>query len=306
MTDFAEPRSGTITAGRRGLFKNQSFNPLGRRPWDTPGIGDGINELMVEAPIQQAAPPPRRGLFGSRKAAALGYPAPSIDGSPMVFDSVEPSEPDAPKRNTLKDIAALLGPALLGFNNPAAGLQAAEMIGRGKRDEAERQRLQREKQQQWQREDDWKYLERDWQVEDRDAKAKTPQYFMSGRDRVMFDPSTGNSETVYDGIDDFDNYAQSLGLEPGTDEYETAVTDYVLRGHGPTALGYDKALDDYKTGNRQRVRGTPTYRDKNPLPPRSARKPAAPAVTARNPKTGETISLNSRGQWVDKNGRPVQ
>lgn len=298
MTDFAEPRSGTIATGRRELFGNQGFDPLARRPWDTPGIGDGMIERMGQMPVQQAAPAPRRGLFGSRKAAALGYPAPPIDGSPMVFDGVEPSEPNAPKRNTLKDIASILGPALLGFNNPALGLQAAEMIGRNKREAADRLRMQREKQQQWQREDDWKYLERDWQVEDRDAKTKTPQYFMSGRDRVMFDPSTGNSETVYDGIDDFDNYAKSLGLEPGTDEYETAVTDYVLRGHGPTALGYDKALDDYRTSNRQKVRGTPTYRDKNPRPPRSLRKPAAPPVIAVNPKTGEKLMVDSRGNWV--------
>lgn len=38
----------------------------------------------------------------------------------------------------------------------------------------------------------------------------------------------------------------------------------------------------------------------------SGRGAKAPKVTAVNPKTGETISLNSRGQWVDKNGKPVQ
>lgn len=32
----------------------------------------------------------------------------------------------------------------------------------------------------------------------------------------------------------------------------------------------------------------------------------APKMTATNPATGETITLNSRGQWVDKNGKPVQ
>lgn len=36
------------------------------------------------------------------------------------------------------------------------------------------------------------------------------------------------------------------------------------------------------------------------------RKGKAPKVTATNPATGETISLNSRGQWVDKNGKPVR
>ena len=29
-------------------------------------------------------------------------------------------------------------------------------------------------------------------------------------------------------------------------------------------------------------------------------------VKRMNPETGETISVNSRGQWVDKNGKPVQ
>jgi hypothetical protein len=43
----------------------------------------------------------------------------------------------------------------------------------------------------------------------------------------------------------------------------------------------------------------------------SASRPAgragkAPKLTATNPATGETITLNSRGQWVDKNGKPVQ
>lgn len=32
----------------------------------------------------------------------------------------------------------------------------------------------------------------------------------------------------------------------------------------------------------------------------------APKLTATNPATGETITLNTRGQWVDKNGKPVQ
>ena len=141
---------------------------------------------------------------------------------------------------------------------------------------------------------------------------------MSGRDRVRMNPATGQADVVYNGLEDFDEYAVSMGYEPGTDEYETAVTDYVLRGNGPTALGIDKQLDDYRTNNNQRlddyrtvnrakVRAQPTYRDSNPRPaaPRTARK-AAPAVTATNQKTGETITVNSRGQWVDKNGQVVK
>lgn len=40
--------------------------------------------------------------------------------------------------------------------------------------------------------------------------------------------------------------------------------------------------------------------------PNNSRSAKAPKVTATNPETGETITLNSRGQWVDKNGKPVQ
>ncbi len=308
------PQSGYNEGPRTGFdtgaaMAQQSSMPPGYMGGT--GIGDGRIEReqaemnqppqgMGEFPEFASMPPQQRtGLMGSRKAAALGYPAPRIDGEAGPFAGVMPSDPEAPKKNTLRDIASILGPALLGFGNPALGLQASEMINRQRREGADRQRAQREKQEQWQREDDWKYLQRDWQVEDRDAKNKAPQYFMSGRDRVMFDPSTGSSETVFDGIDDFDNYAQSLGLEPGSDEYETAVTDYVLRGHGPTALGYDKNLDDYKTRNRIKVRGVPTYQQANPRP-RAASSPrkAAPPVTAINPKTGEKLMVDSRGNWV--------
>lgn len=38
----------------------------------------------------------------------------------------------------------------------------------------------------------------------------------------------------------------------------------------------------------------------------SGRGGKAPKLTATNPATGETITLNTRGQWVDKNGKPVQ
>ena len=41
-------------------------------------------------------------------------------------------------------------------------------------------------------------------------------------------------------------------------------------------------------------------------PTSSPRNAKAPKVTATNPKTGETISVNSRGEWVDKNGKPIQ
>jgi hypothetical protein len=151
------------------------------------------------------------------------------------------------------------------------------------------------------REDEKLQQQRQWQIEDRDWKLNQPDYFMSGRDRVRFNPLTGQSEVVYDGTEDFDQYAATLGLQPGTDEYFTAVQDYVLRGNGPSALGYDKQLDDYRTtndkrlddyrtSNRVKVRGVPTWRDRNPRPVRSAA-PKRPRAT------------NGQGQAVEWNGK---
>lgn len=117
--------------------------------------------------------------------------------------------------------------------------------------------------------------DRAWQVEDRDARLNAPDYFMSGRDRVRYDPRTGASSVIYDGPEDYQAYATGLGYEPGTPEYNRAAQDYVLRGNGPTAYEYDVGLEDARQGNRVQMEGIrqgnrvnlrnmPTYRDTHP------------------------------------------
>lgn len=156
--------------------------------------------------------------------------------------------------------------------------------------------------QQMEREDALLQQKRAWQLEDRDFEASQPEYFMSGRDRVRYNPRTGQAEVVYDGTEDFEQYARTMGLQPGTEEYFTAVQDYVLRGNGPSAYGFDKQLDDYRTendkrlddyrtGNRLKVRGQPTWRDRNPPAPRSRAVPRRPRAT------------NAQGQSVEWNGK---
>lgn len=138
--------------------------------------------------------------------------------------------------------------------------------------------------------------------------------FSSGRDRLRWNPETDKVETIYDGPQDFESYAEVLGLEPGTSEYFKAVEDFVLRGHGPTAFGRSKALDDHRTindigvekvraGNRERLRQAPTYRDRHGAPSRrSGSGNVAPTATGPN---GQKIMWNGRA-WVDQQGRPVR
>jgi len=261
---------------------------------------DGTQVTPPSRGMDSAPPPVRSGILGRSTG---GYAAPNVDGSAMTFEGVKPSNPKKGgggffrKGGPWIDVLGSIGDALSG--NP---LYANTKLRREQMAH-ETAKLQQS---------------RLWDIEDRNWKASQPDFFTVGRDRIKLDPMTGKAQVVYDGPEDFDEYAQAFGLQPGTDEYEQAITDYVLRGHGPTALGYDKELDDYRTtndkslealraSNRLRIRGTPTYRDKNPLPlrPRAAPR-AAPAKTATNPKTGEVVTLNSRGQWVDKNGKPVK
>ena len=155
----------------------------------------------------------------------------------------------------------------------------------------------------------WRYD--DYQAQ-RDADLKAANPFTIGRDRVGYDPATGEARVLYDGGEDFELYAQELGLEEGTPEYFEAVEDYVLRSSGPSAHGRDMELDDYRTandsrlenqrfGNRQAMevlrqgnrRGMVDYRNANPPPSRSR----APAKrTARDAK-GNVVEWNGKA-WV--------
>jgi hypothetical protein len=128
---------------------------------------------------------------------------------------------------------------------------------------AEAQRQQAE----WQRQDGQRAEDRQWQVEDRDYKAQAPQYFMSGNDRVQYNPATGEATTVYDAPEEYQTYAQTLGLKPEDDGYDQAVQDYVLRGNGPTALQGRQALEGERQSNRMQLRATPTYANLHPRAP---------------------------------------
>src|SRR3546814_18816237 len=78
---------------------------------------------------------------------------------------------------------------------------------------------------------------------------------MSGEDRVSYNPVSGESQTLYDAPEDFQLYADQMGFEPGTDEYNDAMADYVLRTSGPTAQTGRQYLENLRQQNRLAVTG---------------------------------------------------
>lgn len=150
-----------------------------------------------------------------------------------------------------------------------------------------------------------------------DLRAANP--FTIGRDRVQFDPRTGETNVIYDGPDDFDLYANAMGLEPGTEDYFRAVEDYVLRSSGPSAYERDVQLDDHRTsndaslenlryGNRRGLeqlrqanrRGIIDYRNANPAPRRSRSSRSSDVVSVRTPAEAQRLAPGTR--YRDPNG----
>ncbi|MEZ5688779.1 MAG: hypothetical protein R3E21_08380 [Caenibius sp.] len=171
---------------------------------------------------------------------------------------------------------------------------------------ADRSRKTKNTAEEWKRED--------WLDQRRaDLRAKHP--FSSGRDRVVYDPVSGKSSVVYDGPEDFEIYAQQMGLEPGTDDYFNAVEDYVLKSSGPSAHGRDLELDDHRTGNDEKLEnlrqshrvGLEGIRQKNRVDlrvaPRIGSSPAgAPPKRKRPTATGPN---GEKVEWDGKAWVPV-
>jgi hypothetical protein len=144
-------------------------------------------------------------------------------------------------------------------------------------------------------------------------KASAPDISTINNRRVKIDPTTGEAQVLYTAPQDFDDYAASLGAEPGSPEYKRLVQDYVLRSAGPTATDFNLeeeavrqgnrvSLEGVRQKNRTALRGMPTYRQANPAPrsPVGGRGAAQPRY-ATNPQTGERLELKG-GKWVPVKG----
>jgi hypothetical protein len=111
--------------------------------------------------------------------------------------------------------------------------------------------------------------ERNEALEDAERARNAPRYFSGKEDQLSYDPHVRHVSTIYDAPEEYQTYASAMGYQPGTPEYRGALSDYVLRGYGPTAAGVrsdlqqerfagQAGLEGIRQGNRVALRGMPT------------------------------------------------
>lgn len=268
---------------------------------------------MVSAPNM---PPPEQPAQPDILASRLPQAGPLGGSMRQPFDyarakeTLMPAEQERP--GTLRRIAQIAGPMLLAASGRGDIAQMLIQQQAGQRQaratqtaDAQRQLLD------WQR--------NDYEAQ-RDADLKAADPFTIGRDRLQFDPASGAVSTLYDGPEDFEQYAAELDLVEGSPEYFQAVEDFVLRSSGPSAHVRDLELDDHRTGNdrqleglrhsnrlglegvrqgnRVQLRGVPQAR--TPAAPRSARSGGGAGEPTATDAQGRTLVVRN-GQWVPAN-----
>lgn len=263
----ATPHSG---AGRLvpGLFgRGMRSNPTPSALPPMPGVISGYGGGTFNADGSQATPvdpvqaDPRAPLGGSMRQG-FDYNA-----------AMQAMAGDKPKQSGWQIAAAIIGDALAASGG-AQPWAVRSLVGQK---QGYQDRLARAQQTLA----GWQYRDYARQNE-ADLSAAAP--FTIGRDRLQYDPATGQTATLYDGQDDAEAYASQLGLEPGSEPYFRAIEDYVLRSNGPSAFERDQQLDDYRTandaemealrfGNRRQLEG---IRQTNRLGVLAARPQAAP------------------------------
>ena len=286
------------------------------------GWDDAGTDTLPALPPPSLPTPRRRGMFGSAAPTPMsGFPAVSamgerttgngFPGRPAGFDydgALASMLPQHKKRSTLEKIATVALPVLMALGDNQAGANAFVQNQVAQRNQRQRQR-----------DTTLSTIER-WKHDDfarqngADLRASAPRVI--GRSMVQYNPTSGGVSELYDGPEDFETYAATQGLEPGSQEYFDAVQDYVLKGDGPTAYQHDRGLDDYRTGNRIKIEGVrqgnrmglegvrqnnrvathglPTYRDTHP---RASGGAARPTATGPN---GQKVEWNGSA-WVPAN-----
>jgi len=261
-------------------------------PQNAPTLGS------MSAPSKNLPAP--RGMFGGALSAGK-----TINHGPTLGEAALPTTPGK-KRFDWRMAAGILADALSSLNGQPP-LFAQNMWRERQAQADHRRRLDQ--------------LTQEWQF-----RNSQPDYATVGNRRFSYNPATGEAQTLYVAPTEAEDYAAALGAEPGTPEYETLLSDYVLRHSGPTATANAMLEEDNRQGNRVSLeglrhqnrigmegvrqnnrislRGMPTYRDTHPRPStgRGGGSKAAPGgvregQTATNPSTGQKVVFRG-GKWV--------
>lgn len=259
-------------------------------------------EQMNPAPAMRGGNLANRGMFGSMPMAA-----PDAMMSDKIGNRGAPPIDDANSKGKKgidwRMIAGIVGDGLLGLNGQP-GIYGPAMYKRRQDEMNHNQRLAE-------------------MAEQARIKAAEPDYATVNNRRVRIDPTTGQADVLYEAPQDFEDYAATLGAEPGTEEYRRLVEDYVLRGSGPTATDNYNTREEWRQENRvelegerqgnreallgqrqagqRALKGVPTYRQANPAPRSGGRSGGGGGVregqTATNPQTGAKVVYRG-GKWV--------
>ena len=293
-------REGGMMPGSVSGFGGGTFNLDGSQatPIEQGGWSVSPDGETTGAGISMRSAPP----LGAQQSGPLG----ASMRQPFDYDAARKAlVGEAPQVKDWQKVLAVVADGIAAYQGRTP--MAVQGIAQQQSDFAERQRYAAEPLAKWQYQDHARQSEAD-------LRAANP--FTIGRDRVGYDPATGQTRVLYDGPEDFELYAAELGLEEGTPEYFQAVEDYVLRSSGPSAHGRDMELDDYRTandsklenqrhGNRRAMeilrqgnrRGMVDYRNANPPPSRSSRSAARPTATDGK---GNKVEWNGKA-WVKVN-----
>jgi hypothetical protein len=271
---------------------------------DPPAMGADVAPGMDMAPAGMAPAPMQRppmpdmdpaqsmatrsaavpGMFGRTSEALSRFSAPKI--KPHFFD----------KSGVGGKILHGLGEAALRYS-AMEGSPGAMMVLRQRQQTADDAREEAR----WQRQHD---VQRADILADREAQQNQPQFFSGAEDRLRYDPTTGQTTTLYDAPTPAQEYAQGMGYDPDTADYRTAMQDYTLKGYGATAMQARMAQDAQRTQDRLSVRSAPTYRDTHarpaaPVRPRAQASYAPPRTT--NAVIAPILAKMARGEPLTGN-----
>lgn len=200
------------------------------------------------------------GRFGHMLASIA---APDERDMPILPAGVP--DPVSPGRDVLSDVllgaaqaapqsAPAMVPGAGGNADPArgnrisrghliAGIFADMLAGAAGRPGGFAQSMQQQQQRQWEDARDERRIAATRETEER--RARQPQFTnVDGVGHVAIDPVTLTARVVQPSRSPGQVYAESLGYEPGSDEYSLAIADYALRANGPTAFGQRVELQD--------------------------------------------------------------